>query len=257
MIRVLIFFLFFLNTHFTFLFQFKSVVLLKGVARDYRAQTPLELEFFLISDSNRVSVKTSGDGSFHIPLNSSGVYQIFSKKHFIREPRKLEINIQNSYSEEEVVLFFEPIEVGFTLCNIVGFEKGTEQLTQEAMSFLEFIGKQNKITPGIFYRVEINTTDVLFKDIIQKEKIGNKIKKIKISAQEQANALNNRRIQKIKEFLASIGFPARNVQYIAQSNVSSEIFSKKSSTGKKMKQVYSEKIDSNFKIIVEKTMDIK
>lgn len=251
-----LFFLFLFSQH-SFSFQVKSVVLLKGFAIDYRNKAPLEMEFLLVADSNRLVVKTSKDGSFHIPINSSGEYQILSKKYFNREPKNLKINILNNYSEKEATLHFEPIDVGYVICDIIGFEKGTDELTTEALSLLKFIGKQNKITPGIFYRIEINTSDVLFKDIFLKEKVGKKKKKLKISAQEQANNLITRRIQKIKEFISSLRLPERNIQFVSNPSVNFASSSKKNAKVKKSKQRPIEKTDNNFKIIVDKIMDFK
>lgn len=253
-----IFLLFFL--FFTFqlhsAFQIKNVVLLKGIALDSQSKDPLEVEFFLVTDSNRLIVKTSKDGSFHIPINSSGEYQILSKKYLNCKPKSLKINVQNNYSEEKVTLYFEPIEVGYTICDLSGFEKGTDELTTEALYFLKFIGRQNKINPGIFYKIEINTSDVLFKDIFRKEKIGKKIKKIKISAQEQANDLISKRIQNIKEFIYFLRLPGRNIQFVSNVNVKFA-HPHKSAKTKKSKQSPIEKTNNNFKIIVYKIMDFK
>lgn len=255
--RIFVLFFLFLFSHHSFSFQVKSVVLLKGFAINYRSKSPLEMEFLLVADSNRLVVKTSKDGSFHIPINSSGEYQIFSKKYFNREPKNLKINVLNNYSEREVTLHFEPIEVGYAICNIIGFEKGTDELTTEALSLLKFIGRQNKITPGIFYRIEINTSDVLFKDILRKEKVGKKIKKIKIAAQEQANDLISRRIQKIKEFISSLRLPERNIEFVSNPSVNFASPSKKNAKVKKSKQSPIDMTNNNFKITVDKIMDFK
>lgn len=245
----------FLISQLSFAFQIRSVVLLKGFALDFQSKAPLEMEFFLVMDSIRLVVKTSKDGSFYIPINTSGEYQILSKKYFNREPKSLKINIQNNYTETEIIFYFEPIEIGYTICDLIGFEKGTDELTTKAISFLKFIGKQNKITPGIFYRIEINTSDVFFKDTFRMEKIGKKIKKIKISAQEQANDLISRRIQKIKENILSLRLPERNIQFVSNPVVNLVSTTQKSAKVKKSKQSPIEKTNNNFKIIVDKIMD--
>lgn len=237
--------------------QIKTVALLKGFVFDKQSHTPIETEFLFVSNFNRFLVKSSKDGSFHIPISTSGDFFILSKKYFAVEPKFISISVNNSYSEKEVNLFFEPIQNGLVVAEINGFGVDSKQLTPEAEKILNFIAQMNKLNPGIFYRLEVSSNDVSFKTIVRKEKVGKKVKKVILSATEQANELTSQRIQIIRDFISQLQLPQRNLNYVSLPYSPVKLFSKRTSKIRKSKEIYPEQEVKNLRILVDRVIDFK
>lgn len=238
--------------------QIKSVTLLKGYVLDKQSGNPIEAEFYLVYNSNRYVVKSSKDGSFQIPINTSGDYFVFSKRFLPIEPKIIPIVVENNYGEKEVKLYFEQIRSGLVISELAGFEKNTSQLNSDFRNYLNYLSQINKLNPGIFFSIEVSANDVTFKTIKRKEKIGNKTSIRTISPAEQANDLIEKRIKSIKDHLYKIKLPERNFQFISLPYSLTKIDKRKKGEKSKKKDQQTLKNNLvNIRILVHRIMDLQ
>lgn len=200
----------------------KSTVLMKGRVINFKTLAPIETKFFIVSeDGKKIQVKSANDGSFSIPISTSGTYSIQSENWICVDPVNIEISVGQSYSEKEVTIYFIPYESGLILKKVYGFSEFNKGLTDEGKNALSYICKLNKTTPKLYFSIILRVNESFFKDQSTTVKEGKKKKKIVISARQQAERFAQELILEIKEFLATQKLPERkyaiNVEYYSES----------------------------------------
>ncbi len=196
----------------------KSTVLLKGRILNFKTFAPIETRFFLVGeDGKKIQVKSANDGTFTIPISSSGNYSIQSDNWICVEPIKINISVGSNYTEREVTFYFLPLESGLSLKKVVGFKEPSANFTLEGKEALNYICELNKLTPKLFFDIIIRIDETHFKDQTQTIVEGKKKKKIKITSRQQAEEFAKELLTSIKEYLASQKLPERkysiNVEY--------------------------------------------
>ncbi len=187
-----------------------NVVLLKGTATDTKG-SPLEITFYLVGeDGKQTRVKSSSDGSFSIPISTSGLYTIVAKNWLPRNIEFISISVGSQYSELTQNLVFEKIAENTLLNKGNYFEKNSTELTNEGKRLLENIVKFSKINPGVSFKILINCNESKFTKITRTEKVGKKTRKITITPEQQARELLEKRAESIKAFFKSRNYPERN-----------------------------------------------
>lgn len=210
-----------------------TVVLLQGKALKYRTSEPLQINFFLVSsDGKKIPVKSGNDGSFQMPISQSDSYRILADNWICREPKIIEVKINDSYSERNINLFFEPFAEDLELGKSFAFLPHQFELQPEGKNLLDEIILYNKVSPQIFFRINISTDDSHFSKITKTEKVGKKKKKIIITEDQQAEELASSRVQSIREYLAN-KLPERNYEIITLAHKNINVSSKQSKSKKK------------------------
>lgn len=192
----------------------KSTVLLKGRVFNYKNSTPLETKFFLVqNDGKKIQVKSSSDGSFFIPISTSGEYLVQSDNWLCIDPLTIDITVGEQYAEKDVVLHFLPFEAGLVLKKVNGFNSNTQELTDAGKEALQYICKLNQFTPKLNFTIKLSIEESQFKTETKVIVEGKKKKKIKISPREKAEEFAKFLIEKINEFLASCKMPQRKFSF--------------------------------------------
>ncbi len=176
--------------------------------------TPIETKFFLVqNDGKKIQVKSSSDGSFFIPLSSSGEYSVQSDNWLCIDPLTINISIGEQYTEQNVALYFLPFEVGLVLKKVKGFDANTQDLTNAGRDALQFICNLNKFTPKLNYTIKLIIELNQFKSETKTILEGKKKKKITITAKEKAEEFSKTLIEKINQLLVSCKMPERKYSY--------------------------------------------
>jgi hypothetical protein len=234
-----------------------TVVLVQGKALEYRTNEPLQINFFLVSSSGKkIPVKSGNDGGFQIPISQSDSYRILANDWICREPKMIEITINNSYSERNINLFFEYFKEDLELGKSFAFLPHQFELQPEGKSLLDEIILYNKISPQVFFRINIATDDSYFSKITRTEKIGKKKKKIVITEQQQAQELASSRVQSIRDYLAN-KLPERNYEIVTLEHRNINAPSKQSKDRKSTtKRMAISPTSPNMIIVITKMMNL-
>lgn len=234
-----------------------TVILLQGKVLEYRTNEPLQINFFLVSSAGKkIPVKSGSDGSFQIPISQSDSYKILANDWICREPRIIEIAVDDSYSERNINLRFEPFKEDLELGKSFAFLPHQFELQPEGKSLLDEIILYNKVSPKVFFRINIGTDDSYFDKITKIQKVGKKKKKVVITEQQQAQELASFRTQSIKEYLAN-KLPERNYEIVPLEHRNTNLPPKKGKNRKKTtKQTAISPTSPNMIIVVSKTMNL-
>lgn len=235
-----------------------AVVLLQGKALEYRTNEPLQINFFLVSnDGKKIPVKSGNDGSFQIPINQSDSYRVLANDWICREPKIIEVKINDSYSERNITLFFEYFKEDLELGKSLAFLPHQFELQPEGKNLLDEIILYNKMSPKVFFRINIATDDSYFDKITKTEKVGKKKKKIVITEEQQAQELASSRVQSIKEYLAN-KLPERNYEIVTLGHRNINATSKQGKSKKKATtgQTAISTVSPNMIIVISKIMNL-
>lgn len=188
----------------------KTTVLLKGRVVNQKNLSPIETKFFLVAeDGKKIQIKSSNDGTFSIPISSSGNYKVSSDNWLCIEPTSILINLGERYTEKEVTLYFLPFEPGLTLKKVYGFDIATKHLTQEGKEALAFLNELNKSVPKLFFSLILYVNESNFHQQTKTITEGKKKRKVIITARQQAEEFGSELSSSIKDFLNSLGMPER------------------------------------------------
>ncbi len=232
-----------------------STVLLKGKIYNYQTRSPLEIKFFLIDENGKkIPVKSSNDGSFHIPLNKFGNYVVFAENWLCIDPVALEIQSQQSYYEKEANLFLVPLEPGVSIRKAVAFEESSYDLTNDGKNALNFLATLSKNNPKLSFIIVIRTNQSLFKKTTHTIVKGKKKTKVLVTPEDQAKAISEKRAETIQNLLTELKVPRRNYSF------SFEFYSSidKTTQSKKAKKQQSPKNAplQNLEILVDKALKL-
>lgn len=232
-----------------------SSVLLKGKVYNFQTRSPLEIKFFLVDENGKkIPVKSSNDGSFHIPINKSGTYVVFAENWLCLDPVAIEIQSQQNYYEKEVNFFLVPFEPGVSIRKAVAFEESSSDLTIDGQNALKFFANLSKNNPKVSYKIIIRTKQDLFKKLTQTIVKGKKKTKVVVTPKDQALALSEKRAETIQNLLTELKVPRRNYSF------SFEFYSSQNKTtpSKKGKKQQSQKEPTlpNLEILVDKTLNL-
>lgn len=234
-----------------------TVILLQGKALRYRTNEPLQINFFLVSnDGKKIPVRSGNDGSFQMPINQSDSYRVLADDWICLEPKMIEVKINDSYSERNINLFFESFAEDLELGKSFAFLPHQFELQPEGKTLLDEIILYNKVSPKVFFRINIATDDSYFNKITKTEKVGKKKKKIVITEDQQAQELAFSRVQSIKEYLAN-KLPQRNYEIIILPHRNTNVSSRQSGSKKKTtKRTIIPPKNPNMTVIISRLMNL-
>jgi hypothetical protein len=232
----------------------KSTVLLKGRVVNYKTLSPIETKFYLVNNNGKkLQVKSSSDGSYAIPLNTSGDYRILADNWLCIEPLNINIQVGESYYEKEATIYLIPFEPGLSLRKVVGFDQDTKQLTGEGKELLLYIRDLNKHLPKLSFLIKININEGIYKAERKTILEGKKKKSILVTPRQQAEEAANEISESIKAYLNSLGLPERKYKFSI--NYINEPIAQSSNKKKPAKSSSKNSPNQNLEIIIDAVLN--
>jgi hypothetical protein len=210
--------------------QKSNLGIISGKITDIDNAKPVGTEIlFCDSKGKKINAKSNSlEGTYTQVLNGGEVYNIYFKGYVTQNLfEKLDLSWLDKYKEITQDFSVIKIREGLLIGKSNPFSANEDAVNAEKLAYLKKFKELSGINPGTTIVITISAADSKFKELKKKveykdKKNKTKTKSVKVTPQEQADELIQKRIESLKKYLAELKIPEKNVSFIVDNKVSAK-----------------------------------